>query len=49
MACIIRIHDKKLNGKLVGQLGQSVDPVSWLDGKSGGWIGSWSVRWDVAW
>ena len=34
MACIIRIHDKKLNGKLVGQLGQSVDPVSavvWME------------------
>ena len=43
MACIIRIHDEKLNGKSVGQLGSQLiqQEVSWLDWKLGGWIVSW--------
>ena len=55
MACIIRIHDKNLNGKSVGQLtvhptgsqlvGREVEQLDW---KLTGQMGCWSVGWEVA-
>ena len=37
MACIIRIHDEKLNWKLVGQLGsQLIQSVGWTESRAVG-------------